>query len=189
MNDFFPHIKTEDIPNYLFLFVPQGDSKNIFDHSCIIVLPAQDQARHVGLIINHQTDKTLQEHFPDAAHTPLANIPIHFGGPMDTDSLYFAIFEEHKNSTSAKIFVKFEDALNAFLNNNPCIKVMAFLGSSVWAKDQFMAEYLEQLWLPYTKKSLISNYQWDQSMWKSMFSSISPYHQLIAEAPIDPSLN
>jgi putative transcriptional regulator len=155
----------------------------------VILLAEHDLKKGAfGLILNHPTGKTVGEFLPDEFFTPLHQLAVHHGGPVEPDQLTFSSFWwSPKRGLRWALRISAEDA--AAHSQRPGRIVRAFIGYSGWSAGQLETELRSASWITAKPKPTLIRHSHDRSLWTSLLRSISPLHTILAEAPDDPSLN
>jgi len=137
----------------------------------------------VGFIINKPTDKKVGEilHGNDFVH--LQNIPIYFGGPVNTDQIVFsAYWWDDKKVFRYRLRISAEEA-SEMRHKAGCL-LLAHVGHSSWQPNQLESELDEQAWvnLPVSSDTISVS---SEDLWKKLLSDLSPYHRLLSMTPTD----
>ncbi|MFK7850798.1 MAG: YqgE/AlgH family protein [Akkermansiaceae bacterium] len=163
-------------------------SDGMFDHAVILLSQHSAEEGAFGTIINHPTKATVSDLLPEMEASSLGEIPIHRGGPLSPDSLTFSSFlwdSEGKLSFSPQISV--EQAKAAIENNNQIVQ--ATLGYSAWSPGQLESELVRNTWITRKPAATLLSQPHDRALWKKLLTEISPYHDLLSQAPKNPLFN
>jgi putative transcriptional regulator len=159
-----------------------------FDHSVIILSEHSATAGAAGAIINHRTETTVGELLPEPEFKALRKLPIHHGGPLSTDELTFSSFSwsptqglRYRPQISAKAAAK--------IVGMPGQIVRATIGHSAWSPGQLENELTRGTWITLKPKQSVLSMPHDLSLWNLLLKDISPYHDLLSQAPQNPLLN
>lgn len=191
LRNHFPDFSDDTFSDYLFLALPSHTGgESIFDHSCVAILDKPDVNTHTGIILNKPTELKLNKLFEDAIGTTLENATVHCGGPVDQKGLYFCkITLEDSGFLTIETHIKFENALEIAIQCPKNIRIVPFIGHSLWEAGQLSNEVKQSYWAPSIHKEKAFNSNWDQKLWKSLLAEVSPYHELLSETPLNIHLN
>jgi len=147
-----------------FLIAMPGLQDDLFSHS-VVYLCEHSQRGALGLVINKPCDITLKKLFDQVElpllRTDLADAPVFFGGPVQTER-GFVLHEALPQSTqvagepeysstmkiaSAMAMTTSRDVLEALSKGNGPGKVMVSLGYSAWGQGQLESELSDNSWL------------------------------------------
>ncbi len=171
--------------------------KSIFSHS-VILMVEQKKAGSLGFIINLPTDTLIQdvlklvnieEHIP-------RDIPILFGGPVQTDFLWFIHSTELVAESTIEVHKRFylSSALDVFpvlgKENGPRI-FFTGIGYSGWGEQQLEQEIEEGAWwLGEFDLDLVFKTE-HEKQWKEAIKSlgVDPEHLIDLTNPSAPVIN
>ncbi len=121
-----------------------GDS--IFEESVVLVLEDGPEGSF-GLILNKPHPGTLGDLSPEFDNEYLSNVGVFCGGPVGGERLTLALWAEGNSSAGNFSFGLTPDRVEEILRANPDAKVCAFVGCSMWAKNQLKSEIDEGSWI------------------------------------------
>lgn len=141
-----------------------------------------------GIIINHPTSTTVGELLADPGFAPLRNLPIHKGGPLSTGELTFSCFTMvEKNRLVYRPNISAQTAADLILSEEHIVR--ATIGHSAWSPGQLENELQRNTWITLRPSKELLTMRHDVSLWKNLLKGISPYHDLLSQAPHNPFLN
>ena len=140
------------------------------------------------MIINHPTDATVEDLVPSLSNTSLALVPVHRGGPLSTDELTFSSFAWSQKSGLAYLPRISAQAAEAMVGK-PGHIVHATVGHSAWSPGQLESELKLNTWITSRPSVALLSEPHDLALWKTLLKTISPYHDLLSQAPKNPLLN
>lgn len=159
-----------------------------FDHAVIMLSEHSATEGAHGIIINHPTVTTVGDLLADPGFAPLRSLPIHKGGPLSTGELTFSCFTlaggnrlVYRPSISAQ-------TASGLMSSEVHI-VRATIGHSAWSPGQLEDELQRNTWITLRPSNKLLAMQHDLSLWKNLLKGISPYHDLLSQAPQHPFLN
>ncbi|RAJ10827.1 putative transcriptional regulator [Chitinophaga skermanii] len=166
-----------------------------FARSVILVCEHTEADGTFGFVVNNLCPVTLAEVVPNIQHP---NVPLYVGGPVKYDTLHFihqlpGIIDGGVDLGNGMYwggdYEKVVEYLNVGLLDLDLVKF--FVGYSGWDQNQLEEEIKEGSWLA-TKvqdPSLLFSHD-AQNIWQNALKKIEdPVIQLMANFPIDPSLN
>jgi putative transcriptional regulator len=159
-----------------------------FDHSVILLSEHSADGGAHGIIINHPTGKTVGDLLKKPEFKPLAHVPVHHGGPLSAGELSFSAFS-HFGETGIRhrTNISLEAAAKLVAKGDHIIR--ATIGHSAWSPGQIENELQRNTWITLRPSNEILSMQHDVSLWKNLLKTISPYHNLLSQAPQNPLLN
>lgn len=159
----------------------------------VVILCDHSEEGSFGFIINKLFPQLLNELLPDTFHKKLK---VYSGGPVQMDTVHFL----HQYPDLIEGGVKINEGIYwggnfeqmAVLMNNGQIdekRIKFFLGYSGWSKGQLENELNEDSWIvSKSLKKLLFAHSEDH-IWKAYLKSLGKDFAMMANYPIDPSLN
>jgi putative transcriptional regulator len=160
----------------------------LFNKSVILLAEHNGEEGAYGLILNRPTGQTVGELLTADEFDALKNIHVHLGGPVGQEHLTFAAFwtqEDHQLRFATRISA--QDAIKR--TQQPGTLVRAFAGYSGWTPGQLENELRKHSWIPTLPSTGLLASHHEQDLWADLLRGISPYHQILAEAPDDIFVN
>ena len=160
----------------------------VFDRSIIFLYQHSLESGAHGYILNRPTGEKVGEILCSAEFQALRDLPIYYGGPVDSDKLSFCSFHSHiDGALDSQISISSEEACQ--LLDNDKVIVRAYIGSSVWTAGQLENELEQTSWyIAPTIPDLLTMPQ-DATLWSNTLQALSPFHHLISLTPENPFLN
>ncbi|MFY0252428.1 YqgE/AlgH family protein [Chitinophaga sp. 30R24] len=159
----------------------------------VVLLCEHQEKGSFGFIINKLFDQSLSDLVPEVL---ASNVPVYYGGPVQMDTVHFIHREPELISGGVEILPgiywggKFDEvvgALNQGLLGTDRVKF--FIGYSGWVEGQLEEEVREKSWiLSQTEAKLIFDPH-EQQIWQQSLKNLGNSFALMANYPIDPSLN
>jgi putative transcriptional regulator len=159
-----------------------------FDHSVIVLFKHSATGGAAGAIINHRTETTVGELIPEPEFKTLRKLPIYHGGPLSTDELTFSSFSWSPNE-GLRYRPHISASAAAKIVGMPGQVVRATIGHSAWSPGQLENELTLNTWITLKPKQALLTMPHDLSLWNLLLKDISPYHDLLSQAPQNPLLN
>lgn len=159
----------------------------------VILLCEHNEEGSFGLIVNKPLEVELSSVLSDL---PEAQIPIHIGGPVDQNQLFYMHQKQHVDGC-------FEVCENTFLGgdyneikqlistNTLTNKNMRFyIGYTGWAQGQLQQEIDERSWVVVKQNEAMNLFQEpSEDMWKELIAKQGGKYKLMADYPVNPSDN
>lgn len=193
MMDLFDHIlpqpKGSPKPGNLLIADPFLKDPN-FSRSVILLCEHQENGSF-GFMVNKLSSHHLEELNPGAG----LYLPVYFGGPVQLDTLHFIhkhpdLFEGcMKVSEGVYWGGDFDTAVSALISGDiKSSSIKFFMGYAGWESGQLNQEFRERSWiLSKPKKRIIFGHS--DSAWEESLRGMGKKFALLANFPLDPSLN
>ncbi|WP_298709139.1 YqgE/AlgH family protein [Chitinophaga sp.] len=159
----------------------------------VVLLCEHQEEGSFGFVVNRPFDHKLDELIP-AVLTP--NIPVFFGGPVQLDTIHFIHqlpdlieggFEVFPGLYWGGDFATVVELINR--GELDLQKIKFFIGYSGWTSGQLEGELNEKSWiLSGINPPLLFNGNEDE-IWKQSLQKLGNNFAMMANFPIDPSLN
>lgn len=160
----------------------------IFNKSVIFLAEHSVDEGAYGLILNHPTNQTVGDLLASDEFQELKNIRVHIGGPIGQEHLTFAAFStQSKNQLKLSTRMSAKDAIKRA--QQPGTLVRAFAGYSGWTSGQLETELRRNSWITTLASGELLASDHEKDLWAELLRNISPYHQILAEAPDDIFVN
>ncbi|MCX6978909.1 MAG: YqgE/AlgH family protein [Verrucomicrobia bacterium] len=176
-------------PNTLLLAHPSLRDPN-FSKTVLFLTAHDEEHGSIAFVLNRPTHCTLGEILDaDFRLSPLSHLPVFFGGPVATQEIIFASFQQ--SPQSSKIIAHFrldiEEVLRA--STDPSITLRVFLGYSGWSSGQLAQEFTTNSWLTSPPNPEVIQSLQSPTLWSEIVSTFGPWFKVMALAPDDPSKN
>ncbi|MBL29872.1 MAG: transcriptional regulator [Flavobacteriaceae bacterium] len=162
-------------------------------HRSVIIITSLDDENISGHIINKKLNYNLNNLIEDIKPP----IPLFYGGPVETDRLFFI----HKSSIKIPESKKISNHINWCGDLDMTIKlindktissndIMFFLGYSGWDRSQLESEFIDKSWRLF--RNDISNYLFQKNIvniWKDCIKSFGNDYILWFNTPNNPNHN
>lgn len=163
-----------------------------FARSVVLLCEHQEQGSF-GFVINKRYKQTLNELVPDMTDV---RIPVYYGGPVQLDTIHFVHqipdlveggFEIIKGIYWGGKFDRAISLINDGLLN--LWKIKFFIGYSGWSSGQLEEELNERSWILSQASSRLLFKEKEQNIWPRSLKELGNDYAMMANFPIDPSLN
>lgn len=159
----------------------------------VVLLSEHDEKGSVGFILNKLTDVMLNqavEDFPDF------NVPLYFGGPVETDMLFYihTLGERLKDSREiiSGIYWGGDYEQLKFLVDTKQVskhEVRFYAGYSGWMPKQLDTEMKEKSWMVGETNLDFTFYEDALTLWSKVLRSMGSEYAMLANFPENPNLN
>lgn len=159
----------------------------------VILLCEHREAGSFGFIFNKIFSKTLSELIPASK---VDDMPVYFGGPVQLDTIHFLHnvpdlieggFKVRNDLFWGGDFERAMELLNMGLLDRGKIKF--FLGYSGWDSGQLENEMQEKSWIVSDVNAQLFFNKEDTDIWPASLRSMGSNFAMMANYPVDPSLN
>ena len=166
-----------------------------FDRTVVLLCDYSKEEGAIGFILNKKTELFLNDLIEGLENQ--LQLPVYFGGPVSTDTLFF-LYKKNDIIITGSMpigddlywggdFDDFKEKI-AFGNlTQENIKV--FLGYSGWSEGQLEEELKSKAWYTYTFDSTIVIESKPETLWKEVLRKKGGKYKMISNYPIDPKLN
>ena len=167
-----------------------------FERSVVLLCRDEPANGTFGLVLSRLSTLTLSDvlEMPQLAHAA-ASVPLYLGGPVEPDTLHF--LHQRADLTGAQalgqnVFWGGDfDRLLALLGSGAVLaaEVRLFVGYSGWAKGQLAAEMQEQSWIRQPASAGKVFTLASDAFWRDILREKGGRYKVLANYPVDPSLN
>ena len=159
----------------------------------VVLLTEYDKNGVLGFILNKQINSNISDLLKDF---PKFNAPVHIGGPVQSDSLFYI----HSQGDFIKESIQITDQLywsgnfsqlKNMIENQEIFpnEIIFFIGYSGWDFKQLEEEIKEDSWIISELKSNNIRDLKDSNLWKNTLNQMGPKLSILTSFPEDPSLN
>ena len=201
--DSHEHPVPDDLSGHFLIAETELQDPNFFRTVVLIIHHNDDGA--FGLVVNRQSEVTAGEVIEGLDTSPLAEIPVFVGGPVQQNyvfALHSGIPEryrsEHSEEPATGIFFepsfqhvidysRSEDYRTLAVGRRPLIKVCA--GYSGWGPEQLEGEITEDAWYVHRAEADVIFRSEPEEGWKEALSRKGSFYRIVAETGFKPSMN
>lgn len=159
-----------------------------FDRKVVFIVEHSSEEGSSGVILNQPTDKNVGDLLATPEFQPVADLPVYFGGPVQSDQLLFVSFKwESETELDCCFQLSLEEAIAT--RGLPQTDVRAFVGYSSWEQGQLSDELQKNAWFTAFTRPRALETPADKSLWQFVLQGISPVHHLLSLTPEDPTQN
>ncbi|HEY0272070.1 MAG TPA: YqgE/AlgH family protein [Chitinophaga sp.] len=164
-----------------------------FARTVVLLCEHQEEQGSFGFVINKLYDQSLSELVPDIS---LPNIPVYFGGPVQLDTIHFVHELPHLIEGSMQLLPGIHwggrfDQVVTLINSGQADprRIKFFIGYSGWSTGQLQHELKEKSWILSEGNARLIFREAEQDIWKVSLRSMGRDFAMMANFPIDPTLN
>lgn len=164
-----------------------------FARTVVLLCEHQEEQGSFGFIVNRLYEHKLDELIPDVL---IPNIPVYLGGPVQMDSIHFIHQVPDQINGGMEVHPglywggNFEQAV-ALVNaqGKEKNKIRFFIGYSGWSQGQLQGELDDKSWIPSGISTSLLFAGEGAETWKQALRNMGHNFAMMANFPIDPTLN
>ena len=159
----------------------------------VVLLTEHSSEGTIGFILNKQTTVMVCDVLPGF---PESDIPLYFGGPVQTDTIHFlhSLGETLEGAREVQKGIYWGGNLEQLkhmvekkmVSNN---EVRFFAGYSGWDPEQLSQELKHHTWLLYQCNKKLAFTEDPMKLWGNVLRNMGSEFAIMANFPVDPSLN
>lgn len=153
----------------------------------VVLMSAHNAEGAMGVVLNRPLGKRLGELSGDFALSPLSQVPLYKGGPVQPDQLMLVAWEKHPEGFRLHFGLEPDKAQE--LMGEEGTQVRGFLGYSGWSAGQLENEMNLQTWIVADVPEDLLTHAQDESLWRMVLSREGAEWHLLANEPDHPELN
>jgi putative transcriptional regulator len=194
MKEIFDIAKMNQLaPEKGLILISEPFNEDKYFQRSVVCLCEHTEKGSFGYVVNNLLDVKLSELIPSIKSD---DFKVGLGGPMSPNNVYYIHTLGDEISGSVKIkdglytggdFEQIITLMNTGLISNH--QIQFFLGYSGWSAGQLEDEIEKSSWIVSKYETLDIMEKNDNDFWKSILESKGGKYQLIANFPLDPSLN
>ena len=187
MSNRHPESSSAVLGGQLLLAHPSLRDEN-FKHT-VILIASHDSEGAMGVVINRPLDKTLGELNDEFGQSPLAQVPLFAGGPVQPTQVILCVWRPHPESDGFQLMFGIDPQRAAELIDEEGVHMRAFLGYAGWTSGQLEEELTRDTWVVSPLVADLLEDSPDEQLWRDLLGQIDDEWKLLANEPEDPSLN
>jgi putative transcriptional regulator len=159
----------------------------------VVLLCEHQEKGSFGFVINKLFDQSLDELVPEIL---VNNIPVFFGGPVQMDTIHFVHQQPELIEGGFEIIPgiywggRFESVVELINDGRLDMnKIKFFIGYSGWSSGQLESEFNEKSWILSESDAALIFDEKEQNIWQQSLKNLGNNFAIMANFPIDPSLN
>lgn len=180
-------------PNQGSLLISEPFLVDSYFKRSVVLLSEHDDKGTLGFILNKPTDVSLNEAVDDF---PEFKVPLYFGGPVETDTLFYIHTLGDRLRGAKKIVNGIwwggdYDHLKFLIESSQVRhdQIRFYAGYSGWEPKQLDTELKEKSWLVFDSSPQLAFASEPESLWRQVLRSMGSEYAILANFPEDPNLN
>ncbi|MFB6455239.1 YqgE/AlgH family protein [Chitinophaga sp. Hz27] len=159
----------------------------------VILLCEHQEKGSFGFVINKLFDQRLDELIPEVLVT---GVPVYTGGPVQMDTIHF--IHQQPDIINGGMMIApgiywgghFDNVVESLNQGKIDLdKIKFFIGYSGWSSGQLEEEMREKSWITSTATPALVFEKGEQHVWQQALKNMGSNFAIMANYPIDPSLN
>ena len=194
MDEIFDIAKMNHLePEKGLILISEPFNEDKYFQRSVVCLCEHNEKGSFGYVVNNLLDVKLSELIPAIKSD---DFKVGLGGPMSPNNVYYihtlgdeisGSVEVRKGLYTGGDFEQIITLINTGLINNH--QIQFFLGYSGWSSGQLVDEIEKSSWIVSKYEIMDIMEKNDNDFWKNILASKGGKYQLIANFPLDPSLN
>lgn len=180
-------------PDQGLLLISEPFLADAYFKRSVVLLSEHDTEGTMGFILNKPTDLGINDAIDGF---PRFDAPLYFGGPVNTDTLYYMhtkgdLLEGSREIINGVYWGGNFDQLKVLIETGQITPedIRFYAGYSGWDNGQLDVELKEHAWMVSNGTLNFSFYKNPSDLWKNVVKSLGKEYALMADFPEDPSLN
>ncbi len=180
-----PKETKETLAGSLLLAHPSMRDPN-FRHS-VVLMSVHNAEGAMGVVLNRPMGKRLGEFSGEFALGPLSGIPMFTGGPVQTEQLVLAAWEQRDDGFRMHFGVEPDRAIQLLTEEGAHVR--AFVGYSGWSAGQLENEMKHHTWVVADVPADLLSQAQDEALWRTVLGREGAEWRLLADEPENPEKN
>lgn len=155
----------------------------------VVLMSSHDEAGAVGLVLNRPVGKSLNQLMSDFILSPLAEVPVYYGGPVEPDRLLLCAWRIDAIEAGFRLYFGLEPESAAELATSEGIHLRAFMGYSGWERGQLEAELERDSWAVTSIPGTLMDLPQDERLWRGILAELGHEWTVLADEPDTPGAN
>lgn len=155
----------------------------------VVLLSAHDEKGAMGVVMNRPLGKRLGQLNAEFALSPLADVPLFQGGPVQTEQLLLCAWKFHADQSGFQLQFGIDPEKAGELLAEEGTHVRAFLGYAGWTGGQLENELEQNAWVVTPLVPEMMSEAPDDNLWRQILTGLDSNWKLLVDEPDDPSLN
>jgi len=155
----------------------------------VVLLSSHDEKGAMGVVLNRPLDKRLGQLNAEFALSPLSNVPLFQGGPVQTEQLLLCAWKFHADQGGFQLMFGIDPNKAIELVEEEGTHLRAFLGYAGWTGGQLENELKQNTWVVTPLVAQLMNEKPDKTLWRTILTELDHDWKLLVDEPDDPTLN
>ncbi|HEY8932287.1 MAG TPA: YqgE/AlgH family protein [Rariglobus sp.] len=155
----------------------------------VILIASHDSEGAMGVVLNRPLEKQLGELNDEFAQSPLSQVPLFAGGPVNPAQVILCVWRPHPDNDGFQLMFGIDPEKAGELIHEEGVHMRAFLGYAGWTGGQLEDELQRDTWVVSPLVSELLDDAPDEQLWRDLLGQIDDEWKLLANEPDDPSLN
>lgn len=153
----------------------------------VVLLSAHDAEGAMGLVLNRPAGQRLAQLSGDFALGPLADVPVFFGGPVETERLAIAAWQSRDDGFQLHFGLEPDKARELLERGD--VHLRGFLGYAGWSAGQLEGEMARETWVVADVPEDLPAQPQDELLWRKVLGRKGGRWRLLADEPDEPRWN
>lgn len=159
-----------------------------FRESVVLISSHDPEEGAMGIIINRPTGEKLGQTHPDLKDSPLAQIPVFDGGPVNRDRVLICAWRLTEDSVEM-FFGLPQESVKRMIAERGSHEFRAYCGYSGWSRNQLEKEHADNAWLIAECLHSSIGESAEPRFWRKLLAKTRPELLILADSPADPWRN
>lgn len=182
-----PHALPKELAGSLLLAHPSLRDPHF--RRTVVLLSAHNDEGAMGVVLNRPLERTLGSLNSGFALSPLAEIPVYAGGPVQVDQVILCAWQPQPDGDGFRLYFGIDPEKAAELSAEEGVDLRAFVGYSGWSAGQLEGELEQDTWVVTPMSTDLIELDPDEHLWRGLLGALDPQWRLLVDEPEDPSVN
>lgn len=161
-----------------------------FRRAVVLLSAHSNEEGALGVVLNRPLGQTLGELKAEFAISPLADVPLYIGGPVNQDQMILTAWKWKESEGEFQLFFGLTpEKAESLRLTEPGVDLRGYLGYSGWGEGQLEGEVGESAWVVAPIVAPAIQELTGDRLWRSILTHVSPELRFLADLPDDPSVN
>ncbi len=160
-----------------------------FRRTVVLISAHSGKDGALGVVLNRPMGKTLGDQKAEFTSGPLANVPLYYGGPVNSDEMILAAWNWENDKVFRLYFGISREKASEMMQSDPGTDLRAFIGYAGWSGGQLESELKQNAWVVCPVEANALAREGGEPLWRHILSRVKPELAFLANTPEDPSRN
>lgn len=175
----------ENLAGSLLLAHPAMRDRNF--RQTLVFMATHTAEGSMGVVLNRPTGQSLGMLNGSFAYTPLAQVPVFLGGPVQPEQMILVAWQMRPDGYRLFFGIDPEKATEVIGEEGTYVR--AFQGYSGWSAGQLENEMKQNTWVVGALSQPLLELPPNVGLWRRALAQVGPEWFLLAFAPDDPTVN